>query len=250
MTGSGSGSDQMARQDMFSTEVSIWKNEKRVGGQPIGNGDSFSITDSHPITEYLRKLARLRTSNPGLANASMQVRYAKDAALVISKKDETENREYLIAFNNSNKVKIVKVKTATSKSGWRTLLGKSSVKTKKELVTLSIPALSTVVLKANQKIDKTKFKIGKLSSALDFLTGYYETKLSVTSNDILKVKFYGRTSKDQPWISFGTDVSAPYSVYLDPLEFEGKTLEIRTEITNSKGEKLESASSTITIPAP
>ena len=250
MTGSGSGSDQMARQDMFSTEVSVWKNEKRVGGQPIGNGDSFSITDAHPITKYLRKLARLRTSNPGLANASMQVRYAKDAALVISKKDETENREYLIAFNNSNKVKIVKVKTATSKSGWRTLLGKSSVKTKKELVTLSIPALSTVVLKANQKIDKTKFKIGKLSSALDFLTGYYETKLSVTSNDILKVKFYGRTSKDQPWISFGTDVGAPYSVYLDPLEFEGKTLEIRTEITNSKGEKLESASSTITIPAP
>ncbi len=249
MTGTGAGNDQLARQDMFSTKVSIWKNEKRVGSQPIGTGDSFSVTDSHPIAKYLKTLANLRSSNPGLANASMQVRYAKNSSLVISKKDEIENREYLVAFNNSNKPTTVKVITATSKGGWRTILGKSSAKFQNEIVTFSVPALSTVVLKANQKIDKTKFKIGKLRSTLDFLTGYYETKISVISSDILKVKFYGRTSMNQPWISFGTDINSPYSVYIDPLEFEGKTLQLRAEITNSRGEKLESSSSTISIPS-
>jgi len=250
MVGTGAGNDQLARQDMFATKVGIWQTEKRVGTAPIGGGDSFAITDTHPIAQYLKKLASLRLANPGLANAAMQVRLAKDATLVISKKDEVENREYLVAFNNSTKATTVKIATATSKGGWKAILGSPKFNTNKEVVTLSVPALSTIILKANQKVDKTEFKIGKLTSKIDFLTGYYETKLVVTTSDIVKVAFYGKTAKDQPWISFGTDASAPYSVYIDPTDYEGKKLEIRTEVINSKGEKRDSLSTSIAIPAP
>ena len=250
MIGTGAGNDQLARQDMFATKVGFWRTEKRVGTAPIGGGDSFAITDTHPIAQYLQKLAALRLSNPGLANAAMQVRLAKDATLVISKKDEAENREYLVAFNNSTKATTVKIATATSKGGWKAILGSPKFNASKEFVTLSVPALSTVVLKANLKIDKTEFKLGKLTSKMDFLTGYYETKLAVTTNDIVKVAFYGKTAKDQPWISFGTDASAPYSVYIDPTDYEGKKFEIRAEVINSKGEKRDSSSTSIAIPAP
>ena len=249
MIGTGSGTDQLARQDMFSTAVGIWRTEERVGSSPVGNSDSFAITNSHPIAQYLKTLAKLRLSNPGLANASMQIRLAKGATLTMSKKDDVENREYLVAFNNSNKVTKVKVATATSKGGWKIILGSSKFSVSKEFVTLSVPALSTVVLKANQKVDKTDFKIGKLTSKLDFLTGYYETKLAVTTSDIVKVQFFGKTAKDQPWVSFGTDVNAPYSVYIDPTEFKGKKLQIRAQVVNSKGEKRDSSSTTVAISA-
>jgi len=250
MTGTGSGSDQLARQDMFSTKVNIWKTEKRIGSSPIGAGNAFDITDKHPIANHLKALATLRSSNPGLANSSMQIRYAKDYLLAISKKDQLENREYLVAFNNSNKPIRATINTATSKGGWRLLMGKTSIRNAAEKVTITVPALSTVVLKANQKIDQTAVKVGKISAKLDFLTGYYETKAAVTTKDLAQVTFFTRTSSDQPWSSSGTDSNSPYMVYIDPLEFEGKTVQVKAEVTNSKGARFELPSTTIRIPAP
>lgn len=250
MTGTGSGSDQLARQDMFSTKVNIWKTEKRIGSNPIGTGNSFDITDQHPIANHLKFLANLRAANPALANSSMQIRYAKDYLLAISKKDDAENREYIVAFNNSNKAIKATIPTATSKGGWKLLMGETSVTASAEKITITVPALSTVVLKANQKIDKTDVKVGKISSALDFLTGYYETKAAIISKDMLKVTFYSRTSSDQPWSSLGTDTNAPYSVYIDPLDFAGKKVEIKAEAINSKGAKFELPSTSVLIPAP
>jgi glycosidase len=250
MTGTGSGSDQLARQDMFSTKVKIWKTEKRIGSSPIGTGDSFTVTDKHPIALYLEKLAALRAGNPGLANGSMQIRIAKDSLLVISKKDDAENREYIVAFNNSTKPIKTTISTATSAGGWKSLLGTSTIGISNEKVTVTVPALSTLVLKANKGIDKTAVKVGKITSAMDFLTGYYETKAALISQDLLRVTFYCRTSADQPWTSLGTDTNAPYSVYIDPLDYEGKKLEIRADAVNSKGVKYELPSTTITVPAP
>ena len=250
MTGTGSGSDQLARQDMFSTKVKIWKTEKRIGSTPIGTGNAFDATDKHPIATYLKSLSALRSANPGLANSSMQIRYAKDYLLAISKKDDAENKEYVVAFNNSTKTITASFNTATSKGGWKLLMGKGSVKAVAEKITVTVPALSTVVLKANQKIDKTDVKVGKISSELDFLTGYYETKAAITSKDLLKVTFFARTSADQPWNSLGTDTNAPYSVYIDPLDFEGKTIEVKAQAINSKGAKYELPSISVVIPAP
>ena len=250
MTGTGSGSDQLARQDMFSTKVNFWKTEKRIGSSPIGTGNSFDVTDKHPIANHLKALATLRKANPGLANSSMQIRYAKDYLFVISKKDSEENREYVVAFNNSNKAIKATVTTATSIGGWKVLMGKSSFKAIGEKVSITVPALSTVVLKANKKIDKTDVKVGKISSELDFLSGYYETKASITTKDLLSVTFFIRASVDEPWTSLGTDTNSPYSVFVDPLEFEGKKVQIKAEAVNSKGVKYELPSITFLIPAP
>ena len=153
MTGTGSGSDQLARQDMFSTKVNIWKTEKRIGSSPIGTGNSFTVSEKHPIALYLEKLAALRTANPGLANGSMQIRTVKDSLFVISKKDTVENREYLVAFNNSTKPVKTTITSATSTGGWKVLLGSSKLAVKNEKVTVTVPALSTLVLKANKGID-------------------------------------------------------------------------------------------------
>ena len=249
MTGTGSGSDQLARQDMFSTKVNIWKTEKRIGSLPIGTGNAFDVTENHPIAIHLQKLAQLRSANPALANGQMQIRYVKDSLLVISKKDETANREYVVAFNNSTKPVKATVSTATSMGGWKIMLGNTKVTSSKEKVTLTAPALSTLVLKANKAIDKTTVKVGKITSEMDFLSGYYETKASVVSQDMLKVTFYGRTSPNQSWKSLGTDTNSPYSVYIDPLNYLDKKLQIRADAVNSKGAKYGLPITTITIPA-
>ena len=250
MTGSNSGKDQFARQDMFATDIELWKNETRVGGSPIGNGDAFTATSQSPVAQYLIKLAQIRRENPALANGPMLERYSKYALYVISKKDVVENREYLVAFNNSDTDEIVEVTTATSSGGWSQVLGTTDVITNQNKVTFTVPALSTIVLKANSPIDQFATKFTKLSTSMDDLTGFYKVKAGLSSKDFLSVEFFARNVGSTKWISQGVDTGSPYSVFIDPLDFPKKKIELRATARNSKGENFVLPIAKLTIASP
>ena len=249
MTGTGAGNDQLARQDMFTTKVDAWKTETRIGGKPVGNGDSFTATNSNPIAQYLVTLSQLRSKNPGLANAFMQTRYAKNSILVLSKKDSKEKREYVVAFNNSAKPQTIQVSTATSSGGWKTILGKTTFTTRGSIVRMTVPALETVVLKANKLIDRTDVKVGKIKVKEDYLTGFFQATAGIATSDLLSVEFFYKSAKTPGQSSLGVDTNAPYSVFVDPQEHAGETLEIKAVATNSKGASFALPSTKITIPA-
>lgn len=249
MTGSGAGNDQLARQDMFPTKIDAWKTETRIGGKPVGNGNSFTATNSNPIAQYLITLSKLRSKNPGLANAVMQTRYAKNSVLVLSKKESNEKREYVVAFNNSTKPQTIQINTATSSGGWRVILGKSTITTNGSTVKLTVPALDTVVLKASKLIDRTQAKVGKITVKEDYLTGFFHAVAGVVTSDLLSMEFFYKSTVSPEWSSMGIDTSAPYSVYVDPQEHAGETLEMKAVAINSKGEQFALPSTEITIPA-
>jgi glycosidase len=250
MTGSNSGKDQFARQDMFATDIELWKNEVRVGGSPIGNGDSFSITSQSPVANYLIKLAEIRKSNPALANGPMLERYSKYALYVISKKDVADNREYLVAFNNSDTDEVVEVATATSGGEWTQILGTTQVTTNQNKVSFTVPALSTVVLRATSTINQFATKYTKLSTSADDLTGFYKVKAGIRSKDFLSVEFFARNAGSTKWISQGIDTGAPYSIFIDPLDFPKKKIELKATARNSKGESFVFPITKLTISAP
>ena len=250
MTGTGAGNDQLARQDMFTTKIDAWKVESRIGGKPVGNGNSFTATATSPMAEYLITLSKLRSKNPGLANARMQGRFAKNSVLVLSKDDAKEKREYVVAFNNSSKPQVVEINTATSSGGWKAILGRSSFRTDGSKLKFTIPALDTVVLKANKIIDKTSVFIGKIKISEDYLTGFFQAQAGLVSNDLLSVEFFYKSAAHPEWTSLGIDTNSPYSVYIDPLEFPGETLKVKAIATNSKGASFALPSAEITIPTP
>ncbi len=247
MTGTNSGKDQFARQDMFATDIEIWKNEVRIGGSPIGNGDAFTATSQSPVAQYLIKLAQIRKENPALANGPMLERFSKYALYVISKKDVLENKEYLVAFNNSDTDEVVEVTTATSAGGWSQILGSTDVTTNQNKVTFTVPALSTIVLKANSPIDQFATKFTKLNTSMDDLTGFYKVKAGISSKDFLSVEFFARNAGSTKWISQGVDTGAPYSIFLDPIDFPKKKIEIRAIARNSKGESFVLPTAKLTI---
>jgi glycosidase len=250
MTGSGDGSDQMARQDMFATKVDIWRTEPRIGGKPIGYGDSFAATASNPIARYLKILAQLRRNNPGLANAVMQPRLAKGPLFVVSKKSSADNREYVIAFNNSDKVISAVINTATSLGGWQTILGNAKAVALGARLKFRIPPLSTVVFKANRSIDQISVKVGRISTQQDDFTGYYQVSAAVTTKDLASVEFFSRPVGTSYWVSSGVDTNSPYSVYINPADFVGQNLELKAIVTNSKGATFELPSTKLSIPTP
>ena len=250
MTGSNSGKDQFARQDMFKTDIELWKNETRVGGLPIGDGDAFSATSQSPVANYLIKLAEIRKSNPALANGPMLERYSKNALYVISKKDVVQDREYIVAFNNSDTDEIVTVTTATSGGDWTQILGTTKVEAKLNVLSFNVPALSTIVLKAGNTINQFATKHTKLSTSVDDLTGFYKVKAGISSKDFLSVEFFARNVGSTKWLSQGVDTAAPYSIFIDPLDFPRKKIELRAIARNSKGENFAFPITRLTISAP
>lgn len=250
MTGSNAGNDQFARQDMFATQVELWKNETRIGGSPIGNGDAFAATSTSPIAIYLKQISEIRRTNPGLANSIMLTRYSANSLFVVSKKDPMENREYIVAFNNSDTDESVEIASATSSGGWQLLLGQSDAMTSSNKVTFTVPALSTLIFKANNTIDVVETKVGKITTSLDDMTGFYQVKAGLVSSDFLSVEFFTRTVGTSKWIPNGVDTNAPYSVFLDPIDFAKKKIEIKVVATNSKGKNFVTPIAKLSIPAP
>ena len=246
----GSGGDQMARQDMFATKIAPWQTEPRISGKPIGYGDSFTATGLSPIAKYLKVLAHLRQTNPGLANGIMQIRLSKGPLFVVSKKDSKENREYVVAFNNSDKALWAVINTATSTGGWKTILGSTKVGAVGPKLRFNVPALSAVVLKANKPINQVAVKIGVIKTGQDDLTGYYQVTAGVRTNDLACVEFFSRPQGAKGWDSLGVDTNAPYSVFINPNDFLGQNLELKAVVTNSKGASFELPSAKLSIPAP
>ena len=245
----GTGGDQMARQDMFATKVTNWRTEPRIAGKPIGYGNSFTVTASNPIAKYLKVLAQVRKNNPGLANGFMQPRLAKGPLYVISKKDGTENREYLVAFNNSDKAVTAVINTATSIGGWKTILGSTKTNATGAKVKFTVPALSAVVLKANKTINQVFVKVGAITTSQDDFTGYYHLSAGVKTSDLASVEFFSRLAGATNWKSLGVDTNSPYSLYINPNDFLGQNLELKAIVTNSKGATFELPSAKLSIPA-
>lgn len=234
MTGSGNGNDQLARQDMFSTKVEMWRTEKRVGSDPVGTGDSFRF-HSHPLSEHLRSLAKIRLDYPALANGQMQIRYAKGPIFAFSKLAPDSNQEFVVVMNNSSKKLTAKIPTA-SNSVWDKVFGDGSWRNSKADLEVSIPALEVLVLKARNNISETSVKIKSLKLDEDFLTGFYSVSAQVSSRDLLKTEFF--VKRDKQWISLGIDTSAPFKYYLNPTEFSSR-ITIKATSIDSKGKVYE-----------
>jgi len=234
MTGTGSGSDQLARQDMFSTKVEIWKNERRVGSAPVGEGDSFQF-NSHPLIEHLRALSQIRSTYPALANGQMQIRYAKGSIFAISKRNPGDDGEFVVIFNNSAKEQKAKISTATN-SPWERVFGVGAWQSQGADVEVTIPALEVLVLKASKGITETRTSIGSLKLSEDFLTGFLRINAQVKSRDLLVSEFF--VKKGKKWQSLGIDTSAPFNYFLNPKDFP-KRLTVKAKITDSKGRVYE-----------
>ena len=247
MTGSENGNDQRARQDMFPTQVEMWKNEPRVGSKPIKDGDSFS-EKSHPISDLLKNLGQLRKEHPALANGQMQIRYAKGPLFIFSKRAVGENTEYLIALNNSSKKVSATVPTATS-GNWEKLLGSASFEGNRSEVSIRLSPFGYAVLRGKKGITETTVNLGKLSSKTDFLSGFEKLSASVATRDLATAEFLIRSKGKTDWVSVGVDLNRPYSVYINPEDFSGN-LEFKAIITNSKGAKVEFKPRALSITAP
>ncbi len=212
----GGGGDKAAREDMFPTQVADWQTEPRLGSPPIGKGSSFDVRDN-PIELRLKQLASLRGANPALATGPTIVRRATGRLLVISRIDTGERREYVAALNAGSEPVRATVRTATPSSTWQSLLGASSGSSGAEgSLTLTVPPLSTLLLRADGRIPGAAPKAPVLKVGPDDLTELLRLAAPVSGTAPVSVAFAVRAATGGVWKRVAVDDTPPYRAFLEP----------------------------------
>lgn len=210
----GSGGDKGARQDMFPTQVSQWKTEGRVWGNPIGS-DSY-LTATTPLTTRITQLNSLRKQYPALAIGSETTRLVDANVLAISRFDSQDRREYVVAFNSGSSAKTVKIPTSTASSSWQALLTGSTLNSSATgELSVSVPARSTLIYRANSQLPAANDNVSVTLAALaDSSTKTILLGSGVSNQDLGSVTFVMKNGNG-PWTAIGTDDSRNFGMTWD-----------------------------------
>jgi glycosidase len=247
MTGSGDGTDKQARQDMFTTQVSEWKSQPRIGTAPVGSGTLLG--ESTAISRRITQLSRLRTEHRALADGSQITRYGQDGAFVASRIDRTTRTEYVVAFNTGNSAALVAFPTASPSTRFVPLLGETAGESAADgRMSLLIPPRGTVVLKAERSLAEPSTPTVSVKAAMDPVTGSYRVLATVPGADPATVSFAYRRKGSSRWIAAGTDDARPFRVFLSPSRLgKNARIEVAAQVTSTMGQQSTSAPVSLTL---
>nr|WP_240107217.1 pullulanase-type alpha-1,6-glucosidase [Streptomyces sp. MUM 203J] len=151
----GAGGDKDARQTLFASRTADYLDDDQLGTDRTHAEDAYDPT--HPLYRQIAALAGLRRAHPALADGVQTERHADEGAGVyaFSRIDPAEKTEYLVAVNNATAARTVELSTdSAAGTGFRTVYGGDAALRSGDdrKVTVTVPALSSVVLKADRAL--------------------------------------------------------------------------------------------------
>ena len=245
----GIGGDQSARQTLFPTQVAEFQNQPLVTGETFGTGEHFA-TDV-PLYGHISALAALRAAHPALETGAQIERYVDSGAGVyaFSRVDRTERVEYLVAANNANEPRTVEVPTLTQDGAFSPLYGTDGpaiVANADGVASVSVPALGTVVLKADRTVsapDAASAISVSVPVAGAGVSGVSPVAADVDDATWQETSFAWRVAGSDEWHALGTAEDTSPRVFHDTAGLaNGTLLEYRAVSTDAAGHR--SASST------
>ena len=234
----GDGGDQLARQDMFASQVDVYNDDEVLGG-PDGSRDRYSTKS--PLYRHVRTLAALRKAHPALADGAQQNRYAAEGAgiFAISRYDARTRREYVVVANNSTEPATAGFDTWTSRARFSPVYGtRTPVRSDAEgAVTVTVPALSVAVWRADSRVDRTvAAPMVDLNLPASGVAGRAELAATVASDTFAQATFWYRPVGTTKWTLLGTDDNSPFRVHHDVSGLAlGTVLEYRVVVGDAAG---------------
>jgi len=150
--GTLNGTDKDARQSLFATQVPEYANQALVDGSTAGSVDRYDT--SAALYQHIAGLAALRQAHPALADGAQIQLSASGSVYAFARVDRTEKIEHLVALNNAATAATVTLTTLTPGATYAPLYGTTDPVTADATgsVTLTVPALSAVVLRADRTV--------------------------------------------------------------------------------------------------
>jgi hypothetical protein len=252
----GSGGDQLARQTLFASRVPEYLDDDLIGTTNNHSQDNF--VTSHPLYDAISDLAAVTREHPALRDGAQQGRYADSGAGIyaFSRMDRSEQREYVVALNNSEETKTAAVPTYVLKRNFHLVYGdgRSHLRTAKDrTLTVTVPPLSAVVYRSAGRIPRSpKAPAVTLSTPAPAVQsrGRMQVTASVAGSSFYEVTFYAKAG-DGPWTPVGTDDNTPYQVFHDVSGLPaGTPVQYRAVVLDNGGHTRTSAATGTTVPPP
>jgi len=252
----GTGGDQLARQTMFASQVPEYLDDDLIGTSATHAQDNF--VTSHPLYQTISGLAALTEEHPALRDGAQQDRWSTDGPGIyaFSRLDRADQREYVVALNNSESQKSAAVPTYIGKRNFTKIYGAGAaeVKTKADkTLEVTLPPLSTVVYESSGRIPHSKeapaISLGT-PTPTDEARGRMLVPAAVAGDSFYEVSFEAKVGNGA-WESIGTDDSAPYRVFHDVAsETPGTALQYRAVVLDNGGHTRDSNVAAGAVPAP
>ena len=217
----GDGGDQLARQDMFPSQVAAYNDDDLIGTDATTAVSNFD--PAHPLYAWIAQLAKLRNSYPALDDGAQQHRWSspEPGVYAFSRIDRSRRREFVVAVNNAKTAQTATVPTYARRGQQFTRVWGESAKRVTagtggglEVV---VPALSAVVYRMNGHIAKPS-RAPRLAleepAPASAARGRMEVTADVDGDSFYEVTFQARVGNGG-WEAIGTDDNAPYRVLHD-----------------------------------
>lgn len=246
-----------SRQSMFPSQVPEYLDDNLLGTESTHAQSNFE--PGHPLYQGIRDLAQLTEDHPALRDGAQQHRYAADGPGIyaFSRVDVAQQKEYVVAVNNSETEQTAMFPTFNPKGVFKLLYGDGSKILRSARadgsITVTVPPLSTVVYESSGKIVNSKaapaVTLGAVAPSEE-TRGRMEVTASVGGSSFYEVTFQARVGGGD-WTNIGTDDNAPYRVFHDVSSLTpGTPLQYRAVVLDNRDHTAKSAVRTTAVPSP
>ncbi|MFC8764033.1 pullulanase-type alpha-1,6-glucosidase [Streptomyces sp. NPDC057193] len=228
----GAGGDKDARQPLFAAQSADYLDDDQLGTDRTHATDAYDTT--HPVYRSVAALSKLTREHPALRDGVQQERYAEGSVYAFSRTDAARRTEYLVASNSATTAKTVTV--PVDSADFRFLYGgQGAVAAKDGKVTVTVPALSSLVLRAAAPLAAPAAKPAvSLKAPAAGATGTVELTADVTGGGLNRVVFAAQTGNGR-WQTLGTADHAPYKVTQHVTAPAGTALRYKAVVVDSTG---------------
>uniref|UniRef100_UPI0028DC9AE9 pullulanase-type alpha-1,6-glucosidase n=1 Tax=Streptomyces stackebrandtii TaxID=3051177 RepID=UPI0028DC9AE9 len=245
----GAGGDKDARQPLFAAQAADYLDDDQLGTDRTHATDAYDT--KHPVYASVAELSRLTKAHPALRDGVQQERLAEGSVYAFSRTDAKTRTEYLVATNSATTDKTVTV--PVDSADFRALYGgQGAVAGKDGKITVTVPALSSLVLKADKPLPTPATRPTlSLDAPAAGATGTVELSADVTGGGLNRVVFAAQVGNGR-WQTLGTADHAPYKVTQHVTAAAGTALRYKAVAVDSAG-RTASATATTTagqVPAP
>ncbi|MFF1252104.1 alpha-amylase family glycosyl hydrolase [Pseudarthrobacter sp. NPDC058329] len=252
----GAGGDQNARQTLFASQVPDYLDDDLLGTDATHVTDNFNT--QHPLYTKISQLAELTKEHPALRDGAHQHRYASEGPGIyaFSRTNADDQREYVVALNNSEQAQTADVPTYIAKRNYTRVYGEGAAEAKSSAnatLTVTVPPLSAVVYQSSGRIPHSKAApavVLQEPSAAQGDNGRLKVTADVDGASFYQVTFEAKTAAGA-WEAIGTDDTAPYQVFHDVAALEaGTSVEYRATVLDNGRHTATSQPLTAAVPAP
>ena len=217
----GDGGDQLARQDMFESQVAEYNDDDLIGTDATTADSNFDR--SHVLYRAIARLADVTREHPALRDGAHQHRYATaDGAGIyaFSRLDRSDQHEYVVALNNSESAQTAEIPTWMDSATFLRVYGvgpKAKRSDSAKRLRVTVPPLSAVVYRAAQRLPRSPAAPAvAIAAPAEGGSGFdrIEVRAEVAGDAFYEVSFEAQVGGGE-WRAIGTDDTAPYRVFHD-----------------------------------